>query len=38
MRDLFTFFKENYGSVEGYLDSIGFNKDLRERVRNIICA
>ncbi|KAI7906007.1 protein-tyrosine phosphatase-like protein [Cokeromyces recurvatus] len=37
MRDLLNFFKSEYGTVDNYLDSIGFTKDLRDRVREIIC-
>lgn len=38
MRDLLAFLKENYGSMEGYLDAIGFGPDLRERVRKVIAV
>ncbi|KAG2191543.1 hypothetical protein INT47_004666, partial [Mucor saturninus] len=38
MRDFLNFLTEKYGSVEGYLDVIGFGPELRDRVRKIICV
>ncbi|KAI9267684.1 protein-tyrosine phosphatase-like protein [Helicostylum pulchrum] len=38
MRDFLNFLADKYGSVEGYLDVIGFGPDLRDRVRKIICV
>ncbi|KAF7722182.1 hypothetical protein EC973_003562 [Apophysomyces ossiformis] len=32
------FLTETYGSVEAYLDIVGFDKDKRDRVRQIICV
>lgn len=38
MRDFLNFLTEKYGSVEKYLDIIGFGPELRDRVRKIICV
>lgn len=38
MRDLLRFLKERYGSIDGYLDTIGFGKEFRERVRKTVCV
>ncbi|KAI8091539.1 protein-tyrosine phosphatase-like protein [Thamnidium elegans] len=38
MRDFLNFLADKYGSVEGYLDVIGFGPELRDRVRKIICV
>lgn len=38
MRDLLDFLNKEYGSIDNYLDSIGFGKELRDRVRNVICV
>lgn len=38
MRDFLNFLADKYGSVEGYLDIIGFGPDLRDRVRKVICV
>ncbi|KAG1137211.1 hypothetical protein G6F37_008746 [Rhizopus arrhizus] len=38
MRDLLRFLKEKYGSIDGYLDTIGFGKQFRERVRKTVCV
>jgi hypothetical protein len=38
MRDLLDFLIEEYGSIDNYLDDIGFGKELRERVRKTICV
>lgn len=38
MRDFLTFLAEKYGSVDQYLDTIGFGPELRDRVRSIICV
>jgi hypothetical protein len=38
MRELLGFLKEKHGSVDNYLDAIGFGKELRERVRKNICV
>lgn len=38
MRDFLEFLTDKYGSVEGYLDTIGFGPELRDRVRQIICV
>ncbi|CEP07690.1 hypothetical protein [Parasitella parasitica] len=38
MRDLLDFLNKEYGSIDNYLDVIGFGKDLRDRVRSVICV
>ncbi|KAK4510537.1 Cytochrome b5 heme-binding domain-containing protein [Mucor velutinosus] len=38
MRDLLSFLNKEYGSIENYLDAIGFGKELRDRVRSVICV
>ncbi len=38
MRDLLDFLKKEYGSIDNYLDDIGFGKELRDRVRSVICV
>ncbi|RCH86562.1 hypothetical protein CU097_003884 [Rhizopus azygosporus] len=37
MRELLDFLKQRYGSINNYLDAIGFGEELRERVRKVIC-
>jgi hypothetical protein len=37
MRDLLDFLTKKYGSIDGYLDDIGFGNKLREQVRKIVC-
>ena len=37
MRELLDFLKQKYGSIDNYLDAIGFGEELRERVRKVIC-
>ncbi|KAI8060629.1 protein-tyrosine phosphatase-like protein [Gilbertella persicaria] len=38
MYELLNFLIEEYGSIDNYLDSIGFGEAMRERVRKIICV
>ena len=38
MRDFLAYLEEQYGSVDNYLDKIGFGADLRARVREVICV
>ncbi|KAI8073826.1 protein-tyrosine phosphatase-like protein [Gongronella butleri] len=38
MRGLLEFLKQEYGSVSGYLASIGFDKEHQDQVRAILCA
>ncbi|KAG0187010.1 hypothetical protein DFQ28_007017 [Apophysomyces sp. BC1034] len=37
MREFLDFLVEQYGSVEAYLNLVGFNQEKRNRVRQIIC-
>ncbi|KAI8993734.1 protein-tyrosine phosphatase-like protein [Pilobolus umbonatus] len=38
MRETLEYINTEYGSAIGFMDAIGFDEDLRERVRNIICS
>ncbi|KAI8367002.1 protein-tyrosine phosphatase-like protein [Choanephora cucurbitarum] len=38
MHDLLNFLTEKYGSIDNYLDDIGFGEEMRNRVRKIICV
>ncbi|KAI7861365.1 protein-tyrosine phosphatase-like protein [Spinellus fusiger] len=38
MEYLLHHFNSTYGSVDGYLDSVGFDEECREKVRKIICV
>ncbi|KAI8647151.1 protein-tyrosine phosphatase-like protein [Parasitella parasitica] len=38
MRDLLDFLNKEYGSIDEYLDAIGFGSELRDRVKSVICV